>query len=61
MLFKLLIPFVALSAVSSAINRTLRLPHLGLFLVSSVLVEFLTITVSFWEPFFFLFFCKRML
>lgn len=47
LLFKLLIPFVALSAVSSAINRKLRLPHLGLFLVSSVLVEILTITFFF--------------
>ncbi|GAA5922242.1 mannose-ethanolamine phosphotransferase MCD4 [Sporobolomyces koalae] len=47
LLFKLLIPFLALSAVSSAINRKLRLPYLGLFLVSSVLVEFLTITFFF--------------
>ncbi|GAA5876187.1 hypothetical protein JCM16303_007050 [Sporobolomyces ruberrimus] len=47
LLFKLLIPFVALSAVSSAINQRLRLPYLGLFLVSSVLVEFLTITFFF--------------
>ncbi|GAA5896573.1 mannose-ethanolamine phosphotransferase MCD4 [Sporobolomyces salmoneus] len=47
LLFKLLIPFVALSAISSTINRTLHLPHLGLFLVTSVLVEFLTITFFF--------------
>ncbi|GAA6007215.1 hypothetical protein JCM11491_003047 [Sporobolomyces phaffii] len=47
LLFKLLIPFVALSAVSSAINRKLRLPYLGLFLVTSVLAEFLTITFFF--------------
>ncbi|GAA5965459.1 hypothetical protein JCM21900_006306 [Sporobolomyces salmonicolor] len=47
LLFKLLIPFVALSAISSAINRQLRLPNLALFLVGSVLSEMLTITFFF--------------
>ncbi|GAA5892460.1 hypothetical protein JCM6882_005621 [Rhodosporidiobolus microsporus] len=43
LLFKLLIPFVALAAVSSVINRHLRLPPLSLFLVGSILSDFLTI------------------
>ncbi|GAA5853534.1 hypothetical protein JCM8547_002496 [Rhodosporidiobolus lusitaniae] len=43
LLFKLLIPFVALAAVSSVINRHLRLPPLSLFLVGSVVSEILTI------------------
>ncbi|GAA5887546.1 hypothetical protein JCM5296_002613 [Sporobolomyces johnsonii] len=47
LLFKLLIPFVALAAISSAINRQLRLPKLALFLVGSVLSELLTITFFF--------------
>ncbi|GAA5985917.1 hypothetical protein JCM11641_004827 [Rhodosporidiobolus odoratus] len=47
LLFKLLIPFVALSAVSSVINRRLRLPPLGLFLVGSGLSEVLTIVFFF--------------
>ncbi|BGP29066.1 Glycosyl phosphatidyl inositol anchor synthesis [Rhodotorula toruloides] len=47
LLFKLLIPFVALSAVSSAINHHLRLPPLSLFLVSSILSEILTINFFF--------------
>ncbi|KAJ8296754.1 GPI ethanolamine phosphate transferase 1 [Rhodotorula toruloides] len=47
LLFKLLIPFVALSAVSSAINHHLRLPPLSLFLVGSILSEILTINFFF--------------
>ncbi|BGP21861.1 phosphatidylinositol glycan, class N [Rhodotorula toruloides] len=47
LLLKLLIPFVALSAVSSAINHHLRLPPLSLFLVSSILSEILTINFFF--------------
>ncbi|GAA5934260.1 hypothetical protein JCM3775_006952 [Rhodotorula graminis] len=43
LLFKLLIPFVALAAASSVINRRLHLPPLSLFLVGSVLSELLTI------------------
>ncbi|GAA6035289.1 hypothetical protein JCM8097_008800 [Rhodosporidiobolus ruineniae] len=43
LLFKLLIPFVALAAVSSVINRQLRLPPLSLFLIGSVLSDILTI------------------
>ncbi|GJN91719.1 hypothetical protein Rhopal_004742-T1 [Rhodotorula paludigena] len=47
LLFKLLIPFIALAAVSSVINRRLHLPPLSLFLVSSVLSEILTINFFF--------------
>ncbi|GAA6047864.1 hypothetical protein JCM3770_004680 [Rhodotorula araucariae] len=43
LLFKLLIPFVALAAVSSVINRRLHLPPLSLFVVGSLLSELLTI------------------
>jgi phosphatidylinositol glycan class N len=46
LLYKLLIPFVALAAVSSVINRRLHLPPLSLFLIGSFLSEILTITVS---------------
>jgi hypothetical protein len=45
LLFKLLVPFVALAGVSSVINKHLRLPPLSLFLVGSVLSELLTIYV----------------
>lgn len=45
LLYKLLIPFVALAAVSSVINRRLHLPPLSLFLIGSFLSEILTITV----------------
>lgn len=47
LLYKLLIPFVALAAVSSVINRRLHLPPLSLFAIGSLLSEVLTITVSF--------------
>ncbi|GAA5831484.1 hypothetical protein JCM11251_004040 [Rhodosporidiobolus azoricus] len=43
LLFKLLIPFIALAAVSSVINRHLRLPPLSLFLVSSIFSDILVI------------------
>lgn len=45
LLYKLLIPFVALAAVSNVINRRLHLPPLSLFLMGSLLSEILTITV----------------
>ncbi|KWU43661.1 PigN-domain-containing protein [Rhodotorula sp. JG-1b] len=47
LLYKLLIPFVALAAVSSVINRRLHLPPLSLFLIGSFLSEILTITFFF--------------
>ncbi|BGP44907.1 Glycosyl phosphatidyl inositol anchor synthesis [Rhodotorula kratochvilovae] len=47
LLFKLLIPFVALAAVSSVINRRLHLPPLSLFVVGSLLSELLTICFFF--------------
>ncbi|BGP12964.1 hypothetical protein JCM10213_006603 [Rhodosporidiobolus nylandii] len=47
LLFKLLIPFVALAGVSSVVNRRLRLPPLSLFLVGSVLSDVLTINFFF--------------
>ncbi|GAA5866720.1 hypothetical protein JCM3774_001969 [Rhodotorula dairenensis] len=47
LLYKLLIPFVALAAVSSVINRRLHLPPLSLFLIGSFLSEILAITFFF--------------
>ncbi|GAA5979983.1 hypothetical protein JCM10908_001489 [Rhodotorula pacifica] len=47
LLYKLLIPFVALAAVSSVINRRLHLPPLSLFLIGFLLSEILTITFFF--------------
>ncbi|GAA6064433.1 hypothetical protein JCM10212_006095, partial [Sporobolomyces blumeae] len=47
LLYKLLIPFVFLSAVSSLVNDRTRVPRLGLFLVASVLSEVLTIIFFF--------------
>lgn len=47
LLFKLLIPFVALSAVTSVLNHRLRLPPFALFIIASTLSDVLTINFFF--------------
>ncbi|KAM0793098.1 hypothetical protein ACM66B_000579 [Microbotryomycetes sp. NB124-2] len=47
LLFKLLTPFVALSAITTVLNRRLRLPPFALFMVASTLSEYLTVNFFF--------------
>ncbi|GAA6022972.1 hypothetical protein JCM10207_007734 [Rhodosporidiobolus poonsookiae] len=47
LLYKLLLPFFALSAISSTLNRHLRLPPLALSLIGTVLSDILTVAFFF--------------
>lgn len=47
LLYKLLVPFVALSAMFSGLNRRLQLPPFALFLVASTLADVLTLNFFF--------------
>lgn len=47
LLFKLLTPFVALSVVTSALSHQLRLPPFSLFIIASILSDYLALAFFF--------------